>query len=84
MFFIKGCMVINQLILDENNIVFHPMLGNSYQLNAIGMFILKELQASKTSDEIIKLLNIEYNISVKELYIDVHDFITKLKIYGLY
>ncbi len=26
--------IIDQLVLDENNIAFHPMMGNSYQLNS--------------------------------------------------
>ena len=26
---------LNELIVDENNIAFHPMMGNSYQLNEI-------------------------------------------------
>jgi hypothetical protein len=81
---IQGSMVLNQLILDENNIAFHPMMGDSYQLNDLGVFILKQLQASQTSEEIITMLGQKYNISLKELYIDVEDFIRKLKIHGLY
>lgn len=75
---------INQLILDENNIAFHPMMGDSYQFNDMGVFILKELQASKTPEEIIHTLHKKFNVPSKELYIDVEDFIRKLKIHGLY
>jgi hypothetical protein len=74
---------LNQLIVDKNNVAFHPMMGNSYELNDLGIFILKLLQASKSSEEIIRILGEKYDIPLNELYIDVEDFISKLKIYGL-
>jgi len=75
--------IINQLILDENNIAFHPMMGNSYQLNNIAKEIITLLKQHKNKDEIIKKLVTRYEISENELFIDVSDFISKLKIYGL-
>jgi len=74
---------IEQLILDENNIAFHPMMGNSYQLNAISKVILIHLREGKTKGQIIEELAKMYDISTHELFIDVSDFLTKLKIYGL-
>ncbi len=74
---------IDQLILDENNMAFHPMMGNSYQLNEIGKEILTAFKHHKTKDEIIDTLYEKYNISKQDLFIDVSDFISKLKIYGL-
>jgi len=76
--------VINQLVLDENNIAFHPMMGNSYQLNSIAKEIIDLLKQHKTKDEIINHLLQEYKVSKSELFIDISDFISKLKIYGLY
>jgi len=76
--------VINQLVLDENNIAFHPMMGNSYQLNSVGKEIIELLKQHKTKDEILQQLSKEYDVSEDELFIDVNDFIAKLKIYGLY
>ena len=76
--------VVDQLVLDENNIAFHPMMGNSYQLNSIGKEIVNLLKQHKTKDMIIEELSKEYEISSDELFIDVSDFITKLKIYELY
>jgi hypothetical protein len=75
--------IINQLVLDENNIAFHPMMGNSYQLNDIGKEIVSLLKQHKTKEEIIKELSENYDVSDNELFIDVSDFMTKLKIYGL-
>jgi len=74
---------IDQLILDENNMAFHPMMGNSYQLNDIGKEILTALKHHKSKEEIIAELSSKYEISTAELFIDVSDFLSKLKIYGL-
>ena len=74
---------IDQLILDENNIAFHPMMGNSYQLNNISKEILTLLKQHKNKNEIIEELSAKYDISKQELFIDVSDFISKLKVYGL-
>ena len=76
--------VISQLVLDENNMAFHPMMGNSYQLNSIGKEIINMLKQHKTKDEILDELSAQYDISKNELFIDLSDFISKLKIYGLY
>jgi len=75
--------VVNQLILDENNIAFHPMMGNSYQLNDIAKEIITLVKQNKTKDEIIEELSLRYDISKNELFIDLSDFFSKLKIYGL-
>ena len=74
---------INQLVLDENNMAFHPMMGNSYQLNEIGKEIIRLLKQNRSKDEIIEELSLNYSVSRDELFIDVSDFISKLKIYGL-
>jgi hypothetical protein len=75
--------IISQLTLDENNVAFHPMLGNSYQLNDTASLVVNLLKQFKTTDEIIDELNKTYKINKEELFIDISDFITKLKIYGL-
>ncbi|AKF24410.1 hypothetical protein YH65_02615 [Sulfurovum lithotrophicum] len=74
---------INQLVVDENNIVFYPMMGNSYQLNGTGKEIVTLLKQHKTKDEIIEELASKYEVPKRELFIDVSDFLSKLKIYGL-
>jgi hypothetical protein len=75
--------VVDQLVLDENNIAFYPMMGNSYQLNDIAKDIIRMLKSHKSKDEIIQELSQNYDVSYDELFIDVSDFMTKLKIYGL-
>ena len=76
--------VVSQLVLDENNIAFHPTMGNSYQLNPIGKEIINLLKQNKSKDEILEKLSNDYIVPKDELYIDISDFISKLKIYGLY
>ncbi len=74
---------IDQLVLDENNILFYPMMGNSYQLNNLGNEIVTSLKQHKTKDEIIEELAAIYDVPKSEIFIDVSDFLSKLKIYGL-
>jgi len=74
---------IDQLVLDENNIAFHPMMGNSYKLNSVSKEILLLLKLHKSKDDIIKELAAKYDVRENELFIDVSDFMSKLKVYGL-
>lgn len=75
--------LISQLQLAENNIAYHPSMGNTYQLNTIAKDIIGFLQQNRSKDEIITLLSDQYHISEEVLFIDVSDFLSKLKIYGL-
>lgn len=74
---------LDQLVIDENNTAFHPMMGNSYKLNEIGKDILKLYREGYSKEDIVEKLSDEYDVSVNELFIDVSDFFAKLKIYGL-
>jgi hypothetical protein len=74
---------LEPLIIDENNIAFHPAMGSSFEVNSIGKQILKLLKENKTDNEIIEILNQEYGIDKAQLFIDVSDFLAKLKLYGL-
>ena len=73
-----------EAIIDENNVAFHSTMGNSYQLNDVSNKILTLLKQHKTKTEIIDELASEYELSKNELFIDVSDFIAKLRIYGLF
>ncbi len=74
---------LSQLVIDENDIAFHPSTGNSYQLNEVAKEIIKMLNEGKEKDTIIEEIAREYNKDQKEIFIDVNDFLAKLKIYGL-
>jgi hypothetical protein len=74
---------LNDLIVDENSMAFHPMMGNSYQLNEISKDIISLLKQNRSKAEIIEALSEDYEVSKEELFIDVSDFLSKLKVYGL-
>ena len=44
---------IDQLVLDENNVLFYPMMGNSYQLNSVGKDIITFFKEHKSKEEVI-------------------------------
>ena len=47
---------ISQVVLDENNIAFNPMMENSYQLNNFGKEITTLICEGKTKDEVVDFL----------------------------
>jgi hypothetical protein len=75
--------LISELIIDENKIAYNQMLGDSYKLNDTGKEIINLLKEGKSKEEIIETLSKEYDASKDDLFIDVSDFLAKLKIYGL-
>jgi hypothetical protein len=75
-------MQLNSLIIDENNMGFIPSTGATFQLNETGKEILSLLKDGLDKDTIVETLSKKYNIDEKELFIDVSDFLSKLKIYG--
>jgi len=76
--------VLNELMIDENNIAFHPSIGNSYQLNDVSREILELLKKGFSKEQIFEDIAKEYNADESELYVDINDFLAKLKLYGLY
>jgi hypothetical protein len=46
---------LNQIVLDENNIAFHPMMGNSYQLNDTAKEIIINLTIMSKWEDTMKL-----------------------------
>ena len=76
--------LINQLNIDENNIAFLSTYGTSYELSESGVEIVNLLKQHKSIEEIVEVLANEYDEDKNIIYIDVNDFIAKLKIYGLY
>jgi hypothetical protein len=75
-------MQLNSLIIDENNMGFIPSSGATFQLNETGKEILTLIKDGLDKDTIVETLSKKYNIDEKEIFIDVSDFLSKLKIYG--
>jgi hypothetical protein len=75
--------MLNQIIIDENNMGFIPSIGASFQMNTIAKEIINYLKQGYDKDRIISEIAKTYNQDEKEVFIDVTDFLTKLKIYGI-
>jgi len=75
--------MLNELIIGDNNMGFIPSIGASFQLNETAKDIISLLKENKTKDEIVEYIANKYEQPQKEVFIDVSDFFTKLKIYGL-
>jgi len=75
--------MLNQLIVDDNNMGFIPSIGASFQLNDTAREIISLLKQNKSKDEIVTEIATKYNQHENEVFIDVSDFFTKLKIYGI-
>jgi prephenate dehydrogenase len=74
--------MIDQLVLD-NNVALHPMMGNSYQLNNIASEIIILMKEHKSKDEIVENICSKYDVKKEEMFIDLSDFMAKLRVYGL-
>ena len=72
-----------EMVIDENNIGYIPSLGSSFQLNGTAKEIILMLKQGKSKDEIVEELAKKYNKDWREVFIDVTDFMEKLKIYGV-
>jgi len=75
--------MLSQIIIDENNMGFIPSIGASFQMNETAKDIIDFLKQGKDKDTIVSEIASKYNISENEAFIDVSDFLTKLKIYGI-
>jgi len=75
-------MKLDSLIIDENSMGFIPSTGTTFQLNETGKEIVSFIKEGMDKDSIVKILSEKYNIAEKDVFIDVSDFLAKLKIYG--
>jgi len=75
-------MKLENMMIDENNMGFIPSTGATFQLNETGKEILNLLKNGNDKDSIIEILSKKYNLDEKEVFIDVSDFLAKLRIYG--
>jgi DNA-binding transcriptional ArsR family regulator len=67
----------------DQNILFVPALGLSYEVNDTAKEILRLLMQERSVEEIAKDLARRYDLDWRDVYVDVIDFVQKLKVYGL-
>jgi len=76
-------MQLIRLIMDENDMAFDPAMGTSYQLGGTAKEIIDMIKEGKSKEEIAESITKTYGVDPREAYVDIHDFFTKLKLYGL-
>ncbi len=67
------------LAVNKNGFIFDPENGVSYTVNDTGLFILKHLQKGVEKEEIPKLLEAEYEVSLNSASSDFDHFWSMLK-----
>jgi len=67
----------------DQNVLYVPALGLSYELNDTAKEILQLLRQNKSYEEIAKEIASKHGVDWREVYVDVIDFVHKLKVYGL-
>jgi len=72
-----------QLALNDEGFAFDPTSGDSYQVNHVGLSILKGLREGKENQEVAQVLTEEYEVSQEDAERDVADFSGRLKTFGL-
>ncbi|MCB9061719.1 MAG: PqqD family protein [Halobacteriovoraceae bacterium] len=71
------------LITSSNDFAFDSTTGTSYSLNSAGKEVIELLNKGQGISQITDYLISKYELDKQETHIEVVEFITKLKIYGL-
>jgi DNA-directed RNA polymerase delta subunit len=75
--------MLENLFIDNNNMGIIQSTGETFQMNETAKEIVELLKQGLDKDAIVSELAKKYNQKEEEVFIDVSDFLTKLKIYGL-
>jgi len=76
-------MLLDELHIDQNNVAFVPSLGVTFELNETAKEVIEGIREGKSKDEIVQEIAHRYGVPWQEVYIDIEDFMLKLKLYGL-
>ena len=80
----KKCMKIRKNIaVSENGFLFNPLTGDSFSVNQSGAFILHKLKEGESDENILKMLQEEYDLDGYTAEKDLNDFLSLLKSYQL-
>ncbi len=74
---------LNDLAVSDSGFIFNPTTGESFSTNQTGLFIINCLKQSKTKEEIIDLMLLEFQSERSEIERDYTDFIAMLSHYHL-
>jgi len=71
------------LAVSDNGFVFDPETGESFTVNEVGVSIIKQLQNNSDHDELIQVLEEEYEIDRLTLEKSISDFMTMMQEFKL-
>lgn len=74
---------LNRLAINDEGFIFDPETGNSYTVNEVGLFILKQLKEGKSESEILDALVENYEVEREEAEKDLIDFLEQLRLMGI-
>jgi hypothetical protein len=79
-----NCLAIGQSMGKNKSLLFDPETGNSFQMNGSACEMIQLLQSNVNEDQVLKELSERWDIDQAELKLDLFEFISQLKIFGLY
>jgi len=71
------------IAISDTGFIFNPLSGDSFSVNPIGLEIMKLLKESKSKEEIVKILKVDYMVDEYTLEKDLYDFNIMLENYKL-
>jgi hypothetical protein len=74
---------LTALAISNDNFAFDPSTGQSFSLNKTAKVIIDLLVEKKTEEEIIKIISDNYDISEDDSFLEVSDFLSKLRVFNL-
>ena len=75
--------VSENLALSDSGFVFSPITGESFTLNAVGLFIINKLKLNSDLDSVIDEVLDEFDVERNIAERDAADFISQLKHFKL-
>jgi|APMed6443717190_1056831.scaffolds.fasta_scaffold1161410_1 PqqD family protein of HPr-rel-A system len=73
----------DSIAISESGFVFDSNSGDSYNLNPIGLSILKMLKSGKSENDIKTELMAEFDVDTEYLEKSIYDFMIKLTEFNL-
>lgn len=71
------------IAVSETGFIFNPLTGDSFSVNNVGVFILQQLKAGNSQQQITESLIAEYELDANTAEKDLYDFFSMLQSYQL-
>lgn len=76
-------MKLKSLAFNGENFAFNPATGQSFSINDTGKFLIEEIVKGTPHNKLKSILQKKFNLTEPQAFIDVEEFIMKLKLYQL-